>query len=94
MVILYVFLEESLNLSNNEQEAPNARMKHQFYVIREDVLPYVVKRVLQVKSSLKNDPSLTIQEAVDMHDCSRSAFYKYRDTIFPLDEVRKHLMER
>lgn len=76
-------------MSNNEQEAPNARMKHQFYVIREDVLPYVVKRVLQVKSSLKNDPSLTIQEAVDMHDCSRSAFYKYRDTIFPLDEVRK-----
>ncbi|EMC0297320.1 ACT domain-containing protein [Staphylococcus pseudintermedius] len=64
-------------------------MKHQFYIIREDVLPYVVKRVLQVKSSLKADQSLTIQEAVDMHDCSRSAFYKYRDTIFPLEDVQQ-----
>ncbi|MDE9962947.1 ACT domain-containing protein [Staphylococcus pseudintermedius] len=64
-------------------------MKHQFYIIREDVLPYVVKRVLQVKSSLKVDQSLTIQEAVDMHDCSRSAFYKYRDTIFPLEDVQQ-----
>ncbi|MEJ7540569.1 MULTISPECIES: ACT domain-containing protein [Staphylococcus intermedius group] len=64
-------------------------MKHQFYIIREDVLPYVVKRVLEVKASLKEDQSLTIQEAVDMHDCSRSAFYKYRDTIFPLEDVQQ-----
>lgn len=64
-------------------------MKHQFYIIREDVLPYVVKRVLQVKASLKEDPSLTIQEAVNMHDCSRSAFYKYKDTIFPLEDVQQ-----
>ncbi|WMZ71181.1 hypothetical protein QS430_09540 [Staphylococcus pseudintermedius] len=59
-------------------------MKHQFYIIREDVLPYVVKRVLQVKSSLKADQSLTIQEAVDMHDCSRSAFYKYKTSFHQL----------
>ncbi|MBI5974182.1 ACT domain-containing protein [Staphylococcus canis] len=64
-------------------------MKHKFYLIREDVLPYVVQRVLKVKSSLKEDQTLTIQEAVDMHECSRSAFYKYRDTIFPLDELKQ-----
>ena len=62
-------------------------MKYQYFLIREDVLPYVVSKVLRVKESLKDNPSLTVQEAVNLHDCSRSAFYKYRDTIFPLDEV-------
>ncbi|MDP4448100.1 ACT domain-containing protein [Staphylococcus hyicus] len=62
-------------------------MKDQYFLIREDVLPYVVSKVLRVKESLNDNPSLTVQEAVKLHDCSRSAFYKYRDTIFPLDEV-------
>lgn len=62
-------------------------MKNQYFLIREDVLPYVVSKVLRVKESLNDNPSLTVQEAVKLHDCSRSAFYKYRDTIFPLDEV-------
>ncbi|REI07739.1 ACT domain-containing protein [Staphylococcus felis] len=64
-------------------------MEHQFYLIREDVLPYVVQKVLNVKKSLKDNHSLTIQEAVNMHDCSRSAFYKYRDTIFPLEALKQ-----
>ncbi|MCQ9290977.1 ACT domain-containing protein [Staphylococcus hyicus] len=62
-------------------------MKDQYFLIREDALPYVVSKVLRVKESLNDNPSLTVQEAVKLHDCSRSAFYKYRDTIFPLDEV-------
>lgn len=62
-------------------------MNYQYFLIREDVLPYVISKVLRVKESLKDNPSLTVQEAVKLHDCSRSAFYKYRDTIFPLDEV-------
>ncbi|QLK85983.1 ACT domain-containing protein [Staphylococcus sp. 17KM0847] len=66
-------------------------MKHKFYLIREDVLPHVVEKVLDVKAALKEDPSLTVQEAVIQHDCSRSAFYKYRDTIFPLEDVKKDL---
>ncbi|WP_105962851.1 ACT domain-containing protein [Staphylococcus chromogenes] len=63
-------------------------MKYQYYLISEDVLPYVVSKVLRVKEALNDNPSLTVQEAVKIHDCSRSAFYKYRDTIFPLDEVK------
>ncbi|UEX91021.1 ACT domain-containing protein [Staphylococcus ratti] len=63
-------------------------MKHQYFLIREDVLPYVVSKVLRVKESLNENQSLTVQEAVRLHDCSRSAFYKYRDTIFPLEEAK------
>ncbi|WP_198141115.1 ACT domain-containing protein, partial [Staphylococcus haemolyticus] len=36
--------------------------------------------------ALKNNPELSIYEAVKLFDLSRSAFYKYRETIFPVDE--------
>ncbi|MGN4156769.1 ACT domain-containing protein [Staphylococcus auricularis] len=57
-----------------------------FYLIREDVLPGSVVKTLQIKEALKNDPNLSIFEAVKQFDLSRSAFYKYRNTIFPIDE--------
>ncbi|AVQ32978.1 ACT domain-containing protein [Staphylococcus muscae] len=66
-------------------------MTSKFYLIREDVLPFVVEKVLKVKASLKENPAMTVQEAVVLHDCSRSAFYKYRDTIFPLEDMKQNL---
>ncbi|ANZ33202.1 ACT domain-containing protein [Staphylococcus carnosus] len=57
-----------------------------FYLIREDVLPESVIKTLQIKDALKENPELSIYEAVREFGLSRSAFYKYKDTIFPLDE--------
>lgn len=64
-----------------------------FYLIREDVLPESVVKTLQIKEVLKNNPSLSIFEAVKQFDLSRSAFYKYRDTIFPIDEKLEETRE-
>lgn len=64
-----------------------------FYLIREDVLPESVVKTLKIKEVLKNDPSLSIFEAVKQFDLSRSAFYKYRDTIFPIDEKMESTSE-
>ncbi|MEJ7293947.1 ACT domain-containing protein, partial [Staphylococcus epidermidis] len=50
------------------------------------VLPESVVKTLKVKDALKNDPKLSIYDAVKQYDLSRSAFYKYRETIFPVDE--------
>lgn len=62
-----------------------------FYLIREDVLPESVVKTLKIKDALKNNPELSIYEAVKLFDLSRSAFYKYRETIFPVDEkMLKH----
>nr|WP_202112020.1 ACT domain-containing protein [Staphylococcus haemolyticus] len=55
-------------------------------MIREDVLPESVVKTLKIKDALKNNPELSIYEAVKLFDLSRSAFYKYRETIFPVDE--------
>ena len=43
-------------------------------------------KTLKIKDALKNDATLSIYEAVKQFNLSRSAFYKYRDTIFPVDE--------
>jgi len=64
-----------------------------FYLIREDVLPESVVKTLKIKDVLKNNPSLSIFEAVKQFDLSRSAFYKYRDTIFPIDEKMESTRE-
>ncbi|MBO1198450.1 ACT domain-containing protein [Staphylococcus simiae] len=57
-----------------------------FYLIREDVLPESVVKTLKIKDALKNDPKLSIYDAVKQYDLSRSAFYKYRETIFPVND--------
>ncbi|MBQ5151957.1 ACT domain-containing protein [Macrococcoides caseolyticum] len=57
-----------------------------FYLIREDVLPESVKKTLLIKDLLDKNPKLSIFDAVKKHDLSRSAYYKYKDTIFPVDE--------
>ena len=57
-----------------------------FYLIREDVRPESVIKTLKVKDALKNNSNLSIYDAVKQFNLSRSAFYKYRETIFPVDE--------
>ena len=57
-----------------------------FYLIREDVLPESVIKTLKVKDALKNNSNLSIYDAVKQFNLSRSAFYKNRETIFPVDE--------
>lgn len=57
-----------------------------FYLIREDVLPESVIKTLKIKDALKNNSELSIYDAVKQYGLSRSAFYKYRETIFPVDE--------
>ena len=60
-----------------------------YYIIREDVLPEAVKKTLAMKKDLADNPKLSILEASKQHDLSRSAFYKYKDTIFPIQDMKR-----
>lgn len=60
-----------------------------YYIIREDVLPEAVKKTLIMKKALEDNPKLSISEASKRFDLSRSAFYKYKDTIFPIQDVQR-----
>ncbi|ULT55815.1 ACT domain-containing protein [Neobacillus drentensis] len=60
-----------------------------FYLVREDVLPEAMKKTLEVKEMLDRGKAESIADAVLKVDLSRSAFYKYRDTVFPFSTIQK-----
>lgn len=60
-----------------------------FYLVREDVLPEAMKKTIEVKEMLERGKAESVWEAVHRVDLSRSAFYKYRDTVFPFSSIKK-----
>jgi chorismate mutase len=60
-----------------------------YYLVREDVLPEAMKKTIEVKEMLDRGKAESIADAVLKVDLSRSAFYKYRDTVFPFSTIQK-----
>ena len=52
------------------------------------VLPPVYHKVLRVKELLESGQAETVNEAADMADVSRSAYYKYKDYVFPFNQMQ------
>ncbi|WP_053367267.1 ACT domain-containing protein [Bacillus sp. FJAT-27245] len=65
------------------------RFDKKFYLVREDVLPDVMKKTLEAKELLDRGRADSVGEAAAAVDLSRSAYYKYRDTVFPFSSVVK-----
>lgn len=60
-----------------------------FYLVREDVLTESMLKTIEVKQLLATGEESTIQKAVQKVGLSRSAFYKYRDTVFPFESIAR-----
>ncbi|NLJ96782.1 MAG: ACT domain-containing protein [Clostridiales bacterium] len=58
----------------------------QYYIVKKKALPEVLLKVVEAKRLLDSERVMTVQEATDMVEISRSSFYKYRDDIFPFYE--------
>ncbi|WP_281891117.1 ACT domain-containing protein [Paenibacillus sp. YYML68] len=67
----------------------NAQPGHRFFLVREDMLPEALVKTVQAKSLLARGDVKTIHEAVEQVELSRSAFYKYKDGIFPLSKLER-----
>ena len=63
--------------------------KTNYYLVREEILPEAIKKTIKVKGLLKKGEVRTINEAVEMLNLSRSAYYKYKDYVFPFYEASK-----
>ena len=63
--------------------------KSTFYLVREEILPEAIKKTIKVKELLKRGDARTINEAVEQMELSRSAYYKYKDYVFPFYEASK-----
>ncbi|MDI3327638.1 MAG: ACT domain-containing protein [Alicyclobacillaceae bacterium] len=57
-----------------------------FYLVAEDILPEAMLKTVRVKHMLARGEAETVHEAVERIGLSRSAFYKYRDSVFLYDE--------
>ncbi len=57
-----------------------------YFIVEKTVLPEIFLKVIQVKKILESKQSTSIQEAVAEVGISRSAFYKYRDSVHPFYE--------
>jgi chorismate mutase len=63
--------------------------KERYYLISEDILPEGVLKTVQAKELLARGEVKTIHEAVEQVGLSRSAFYKYKDGIHPLNKLER-----
>lgn len=60
-----------------------------FYLVRGDILPEAMRKTIKVKELLEQRQAASIYEAVQMADVSRSAYYKYKDAVFPFKAIVK-----
>ena len=51
--------------------------------MKQKALPEVLLKVVEAKRLLESQRAMTVQEATDKVELSRSSFYKYKDDIFP-----------
>ncbi|GGG27496.1 UPF0735 ACT domain-containing protein YszB [Lysinibacillus alkalisoli] len=58
-----------------------------YFLVREDVLTDAMQKTLEAKQLLSSGAVSSIWDAVKEVDISRSAFYKYRDAVFPFHSV-------
>lgn len=76
-------------LSFNEAKETSAPEKNVFYLVKEEILPEAIKKTIKVKEILKRGEVRTINEAVEKMGLSRSAYYKYKDYVFPFYEASR-----
>ena len=65
------------------------KVDKKFFLVREDVLPEAMQKTLLAKEMIERGKAVSVWDAVKSVDLSRSAFYKYRDTVFPFHSVVK-----
>ena len=61
--------------------------KPKYYIVEATALPEVFVKVAEAKRLLSTGEAKTVNEATKMMDISRSAFYKYRDSVLPFQNM-------
>ena len=61
--------------------------KPKYYIVEASALPEVFLKVAETKRLLSTGEAATVNEATRMTDISRSAFYKYRDSVMPFHNM-------
>lgn len=82
-------LEESNRIPPNGDGRPLPQPAHRFYVVESSMLPEAARLTAVAKEVLARGEAATVGEACAAVGLSRSAFYKYRDNVFPFNETSR-----
>lgn len=61
--------------------------KPKYYIVEASALPEIFLKVAEAKRLLSTGEAKTVNDATHMMDISRSAFYKYRDSVLPFENM-------
>ena len=62
--------------------------KTKYYLVERDMLPEIFIKVTEARALLETGECQTVAEAVSRVGISRSAFYKYKDSIAPFTDMK------
>ena len=58
-----------------------------YYIVEASALPEIFLKVAEAKRLLQTGEAATVNDATQMTGISRSAFYKYRDSVRPFQSM-------
>ncbi len=64
-------------------------MTERYFVVREDLLPEGILKTEQAKELLRRGDAMTVHEAAERVGLSRSAYYKYKDGVYLLEQASR-----
>jgi chorismate mutase len=84
-------VDEHISARDGQRGDFMTELNNEYYVVHKDILPTAIIKTIEVKKLLKSGEMDKINEAVEEIGLSRSAYYKYRDRVFPFlkDEQQK-----
>ena len=63
------------------------REQLKFYLVQADMLPEIFLKVVHARELLTTGQAKTVSDAVNQVGISRSAFYKYKDSVIPFRDM-------
>jgi len=62
---------------------PLPKEEERYFLVKSSILPEAVRKTVEAKELLERGEASTVNEAVAKVGISRSAYYKYKDGVFP-----------
>ncbi len=62
-------------------------MNNQYYLVNKKLLPDFIDEIIKIKEEIEED-GLSVSQACEKHNISRSTFYKYKDYVFKPIETK------
>jgi len=83
------FIQGSVSVQQGQKVGHMKKDEKKFFIVNKNILPDAILKTAEIKEILAKNEVSTINEAVERIGLSRSAYYKYRDGVFPFYEASK-----